>query len=498
MSAQAIFWIYIAICVLIGVFSSITTNKTKTSANFLTANSTQNVFVVGCSLFAACVSGTAVVGVTNNYWAFGLAAIIYSLTRVVLTLGMGAVVGDKIYRIRTVVVNQMFGQIFLPQDSVLFGVVSSLILIGVAGASIRAAALMLPSLYPALANDLPLCLLLVTILCGSLSTAGGIRATNATNTLHAVCILLGTFLVAAIGIYQNGGLTASIQAMPNARGAHWFDFGGTTMVAFIGAFLGVVVYSYVGQTEWNVSRSARTPRDAKMAFLLSGFLQLLLAILLVGIGMVAVLNVPDLKGSTAMAAAAYSISPILAGVAIAAIFACSVSTAQGMYIAQSTISMGWIKSYCSRTNKQLSDKTQFRVMQALIVLLSAIAFVFCWFAKDLIGFLISLLSIYTPFAIVMLLMFFYPKTCRKSTCTWVFVFSMSFLLTFLFVPTVSAFFQAVAYPLLIGAALGVLVALLTDKRPINIVGLFRTDEEIRADMRREDLRVAELKRKNML
>ena len=490
MGTQIIFWTYIAICVVVGIYSSIKTNETKTSANFTTANSSQGTLVVGCSLFAACVSGTAVVGVTNNYWAIGLAAVTYSIVRVLLTLGMGAFVADKIYRIRTVIVNELFGEIFQPHDSALFGIVSSLILIGVAGASIRAAALMLPSLFPVLGEHFILCLLLVTILCGSLSTAGGIRATNATNTLHAVCILLGTFLVATIGIHQNGGLFAAIHSMPNVRGAHWFDFGGDTIMNFVGSFLGVIVYSYVGQTEWNVSRSAKTPHSARNAFFFSGIMQFILAVLLVGIGIVAVLNVPDLGTSSAMAAAAYSISPLLAGLAIAAIFACSVSTAQGMYIAQSTITLGWVKNYYARKQKKLPEKVQFRIMQGMIVLLSLIAFVFCWFATDLIGFLTSLLSIYTPFSILLILMFFSPKVLRKSTCTWVFGFAMSFMLLFLFIPAINRFFQAAAYPLLIGTVLGIVAALLTDKRPIDTAGLFRTDEEIQADLEQENIRAS--------
>lgn len=484
MTTKIVLLIYIVICVGIAAYATKVTNKNKSASSYLKAGGSLGFLMVGFSVFGSTVGGTQFVGLTNNYYAFGLVALVYSLVRAFMYFTMGIFIAPKVYRLRTFVCNEFFAEIYRPRDTLYYGIFQSIVLIGVGGSQVMAGAMLLPTVFPSLQGNLPLCLVICALLFGGLAVMGGQFAVSATNALHTFAIVFCAVIVCIVGVGKIGGLgdvfAALPQVLPSGETAHYLDLGGAGALVPIGWFLGMWCQGYAGQTEWNAIVSAKNPREAKKGFVMNGIGQVILGCFVLVIAMIAVVLLPDMTGrSDVFASVATQLSPVFGALCVAAVFAATASTAQGVFIAESGVLLGWMKHLLKKT---YTDREEFRMTRIFALVMTVVTFLFSLMAYDLIRFAINVLSVMMPFSILLVLTFYAPKIMRKSHCTIMFWTCMPVTLIFLFVPAFQNLFTGViAYPLVGCVVLTLILGWIFDKRPIDTAGIFRTDEEIEAD-----------------
>jgi SSS family solute:Na+ symporter len=283
-------------------------------------------------------------------------------------------------------------------------------------------------------------------------------------------MIICAVLISSAGILKSGGIGQVIAAMP--EGTQWFSFSGQSGIIMLGWFLSMGVQPYAGQTEWNAIASAKNPETARKGLLFNGIAQVIFGLIVITIGMLAVINFPNLETSNNVFTMISNwVNPFCGALAISAIFAAAASTAKGMFIAQASVLLSWVQQYSKYKGITINDKQGFYIAKISSIIFAMIAFIMSLFAYDLIRFVINVMSVMTPFSILLLLTLYRPQFMRRSMCTTLFIFCIASLIPYFLFPALQALCGGmVIYPLLIATMLAFAVCRVFCKEKINISG----------------------------
>jgi solute:Na+ symporter, SSS family len=303
--------------------------RARTESDFLVAGRRLGPVLYAGTMSALVLGGASTIGGVGLGYEYGLSGM-----WLVVAIGTGVLLlsllfAGRVQRLRVYTVSQMLELRYGPGSSVLSGVVMfgyTLMLTvtsTIAYATIFAALLDLPRVPSILVGGL------VVVIYSAL---GGMWSITLTDFVQFLIQTVGIFLILLpIVLVQAGGFTA---VPPEALSLT--TIGGDTIVTYF------VIYTFgllIGQDIWQRVFTARSPGVARWAGTAAGVYCLLYGVAGALIGMGASVLVPGLeeRDDAFTAVVGATMTPVLAGLVLAAALAAVMSTASGALIATATV-----------------------------------------------------------------------------------------------------------------------------------------------------------------
>jgi SSS family solute:Na+ symporter len=162
------------------------------------------------------------------------------------------------------------------------------------------------------------------------------------------------------------------------------------------------------------------------------------------IGMAATVLHPGIIPTEALPKTVLSLSPIVAGIVLAGLWAADVSTASALLVGSATLVVGdlikrfWIPD--------LSEKGERAVSRIAVLILSVLTYLLAVSVRGILQTLLIGLTLTTAYTLITLATLFWPKICRRSHATWTLLAAMVALAAWLVFPAVPAFFSRLSLP----------------------------------------------------
>ena len=317
---------YLAAMIAFGFWGK---RRATTESDFLVAGRRLGPLLYAGTLSALVLGGASTIGGVGLGYEYGLSGM-----WLVVAIGTGVLLlsllfAGRVQRLRVYTVSQMLELRYGPGSSVLSGVVMfgyTLMLTvtsTIAYATIFAALLDLPRVPSILVGGL------VVVIYSAL---GGMWSITLTDFVQFLIQTVGIFLILLpVVLVEAGGLAA---LPPEALSPT--TIGGDTILTYF------VIYTFgllIGQDIWQRVFTARTPGVARWAGAAAGVYCLLYGVAGALVGMGASVLVPGLEepGDAFTAVVGATMTPVLAGLVLAAALAAVMSTASGSLIATATV-----------------------------------------------------------------------------------------------------------------------------------------------------------------
>ena len=213
---------------------------------------------------------------------------------------------------------------------------------------------------------------------------GGLWGTAVTNLIHCTVVLVGLATVGVMGIGQLGGWDAVRVAVDahladaSRSEANWWGFVGAGWLPVFGMFFAAAVHTPAASVYTNYSTAAKTERHIAPAFLLAGVIGAIMPILagLIGILTTARYGLDaGLSGYRNLTTLASEISPVVGGVALAAVLAAVISSGGPILLSSATM---LVRDWLTFTRNYTSDQQlkAYRITTTIYAFVAAIA---AWF-----------------------------------------------------------------------------------------------------------------------
>ena len=175
---------------------------------------------------------------------------------------------------------------------------------------------------------------------------GGLWGTAITDLIHCVVVVTGLLAVGLMGISQLGGwdqVTVAVGrhlAQASLSESAWWGFAGAGWLLVFAMFFSAAVHTAAASIYANYATAAQSERQIAPAFLLGGLIGAVMAVLagLIGILTTARYGVDaGLGGYRNLTTLASEISPVVGGVAIAAVLAAVISSGGPILLSSATM-----------------------------------------------------------------------------------------------------------------------------------------------------------------
>ena len=194
--------------------------------------------------------------------------------------------------------------------------------------------------------------LIAAVVLSTYVALGGLWGTAVTNVVHCTVILASLLAVGLLGLEELGGwsaVTARVDAQlamsPDAPAA-WWSFAGGGWIAIFAMFFSATIHSPAASIYANYSTATRSERSLVPAYVGAGAIAALMPVLagLIGILTVARFGTDSgLMGYSNLTTLAAEISPIMGGIALAAVLAAVISSGGPILLSSATMFVSdWI------------------------------------------------------------------------------------------------------------------------------------------------------------
>jgi SSS family solute:Na+ symporter len=213
---------------------------------------------------------------------------------------------------------------------------------------------------------------------------GGLWGTAVTNVVHTVVILVSLLAVGVLGVREMGGwdsvtqqVNARLASSPTHSQAAWWGFAGAGWLPVFGMLFSAAIHSPAASIYANYSTATRTERSLAPAFIVGGMIAALMPVLAGVIGILAVARYgldAGLAGYDNITTIASEISPVMGGVAIAAVLAAVISSGGPILLASATMLVrDWMPS-----SADYSSERRLRTYRLVTVCYAVLAALVAW------------------------------------------------------------------------------------------------------------------------
>jgi SSS family solute:Na+ symporter len=210
--------------------------------------------------------------------------------------------------------------------------------------------------------------LIAAVIFSTYVSLGGLWGTAVTNMIHCTVILVGLLTVGVMGIGQLGGwsaVTATVNAHLAAAGrseSEWWSFIGMGWLPVFAMFFSAAVHTPAASIYTNYATAAKSERYIAPAFLLGGIIGGIMPMLagLIGILTTARYGLDaGLSGYRNLTTLASEISPLVGGIALAAVLAAVISSGGPILLSSATM---FVRDWLPFT-RHYSSERQLRAYQ---------------------------------------------------------------------------------------------------------------------------------------
>ena len=253
---------------------------------------------------------------------------------------------------------------------------------------------------------------------------GGLWGTAVTNMIHCTVVLVGLAAVGFMGVGQLGGWSAVTSTIGDHLSAasksetSWWGFIGAGWLPVFGMFFAAAVHTPAASVYTNYSTAATAERHIAPAFLLAGVIAGLMPILagLIGILTTARYGLDaGLSGYRNLTTLASEISPIMGGIALAAVLAAVISSGGPILLSSATM---FVRDWLPFTRSYSSDRqlTAYRITTTVYAFVAAIAawLVATYTSVSILDLLLFGFAMVVPPALSVAYVVYWPRTTEQG------------------------------------------------------------------------------------
>ena len=443
--------------------------KKNSSKGFLFADQKLGTWLIGVSVAGLAVGGASTTGVAQNAFTAGISAGWYDTAWAAGALLMGLFFAGRLRESGIKTINGMWNQVFGKEFQTVSLVIQLVVQVVIVALQMVAGGTILSALIPSISYSTGLLLSAGIFLI--IAIVGGMWSAALSNVINVIMIYVGLVIGVIATVQHYGGfeqINLALAKLPTdgrfGDGSQWYDlFKGMGTAAIAAWFLTMLLQAIPTAGTIQVALSAKDEKTAKRGFILAAALMIPAGFISALFGVIAAAYFPGLeKSAMAMATVVAQINPVICGILLAGLWAADVSTATGLLVA--VANMATNDFVVKFIKPDMDDKTQVFWARALILVFAVVAYLAATTIKGVLGSLMSVLTLWAPYTILMFGIFYFPKTLKQSSGWTTFLVGViTFLLSKFFVPSLAILGQPI-YTTAITSLLAYLACALVDKR----------------------------------
>jgi len=395
-------------------------------------------WVIAPLLTGLAVGGASTIGVAEWAYKAGISAGWYNAAWAAGAILVGLIAARRYRRMEVSTIPELFERHYSLTGRVI-GVVGQLVLqIVITSVQYVAGGAILSSLLPDMFS-LKEGITVSAVVFVGIALIGGLWAAGLTNIINVILIYVGILLGAVIAVTKIGGFGEFVAQLPSQHPS--FDLGAMGWGLVIAWFMVMCTMAFSVQSVVQISFAAKDSSSARKGFILGGLIILPVGFISAVIGLAAIILHPNIDPKQALPLTVLSLSPLVAGLVLAGLWAADVSTASALLIGSATLVVGdLIKRFVAPDIKEKGERL---ISQISILILSVFSYLLAITVSGT-GILDSLLlglSLTTAYTLVTLMTLFWPSVCRRGHATWTLLMSMAALALWFVFPQVASFFK---------------------------------------------------------
>lgn len=253
---------------------------------------------------------------------------------------------------------------------------------------------------------------------------GGLWGTAVTNLIHCVVVLVGLLGVGLLGIGQLGGWSGVTEAVgghlsaASRDAAAWWGFTGAGWLPVFAMIFSAAIHTPAASVYTNYAAAARNERHIAPAFIAAGVIAALMPMLA---GLIAILTTArygldaGLGGYRNLTTLASEISPVVGGVALAAVLAAVISSGGPILLSSATM---FVRDWLPFTRRYDSTR-RLRAYQWTTVIYAVVAALAAWAVAthtsiSILDLLLFGFAMVVPPAIAVGYVIYWPRTTERG------------------------------------------------------------------------------------
>ncbi|MFA9453370.1 MAG: sodium:solute symporter, partial [Candidatus Aminicenantaceae bacterium] len=294
-------------------------------------------WVVAPLLTGLAVGGASTLGVAESAYGSGLSAGWYNAAWALGAVLVGLVAASRYRRMEVSTLPELFERHYNTSGRII-GVFGQLLLqIVITALQYVAGGAILSSLLPDVFSFQSGMFVTAVVFVG-ITLIGGFWAAGLTNIINVIFIYAGMVLGAALAIREVGGLGELVSRLPADNPG--FDLGGIGWGLILAWFVVMCTMTFSVQSVVQISFAAKDAAAARKGFILGGLIILPVGFISAVIGLAATVLHPGIIPTEALPRTVLSLSPVIAGLVLAGLWAADVSTASALLVGSATLVVG--------------------------------------------------------------------------------------------------------------------------------------------------------------
>lgn len=436
---------------------------------YLLAGRNLPAWVVAPLLTGLAIGGASTIGVAESAYNAGLGAGWYNAAWAVGAVLVGLIAARRYRSMVVTTLPELFERHYNVSGRVI-GVLGQLVLqVVITSLQYVAGGAILSSLLPGVFTFQSGMLVTAVVFVG-ITLIGGFWAAGLTNIINVVLIYTGVVLGAVLAVGKAGGLEELLVRFPSEHPG--LNLGGIGWELVIAWFMVMCTMAFSVQSVVQISFAARDSGASQKGFILAGLMILPVGFISAVIGMAAIVLHPGIMPTEALPRTVLGLSPVVAGLVLAGLWAADVSTASALLIGSATLVVGdLVKRFWA---PDLGEKEERIISRVVVLVLSLLTYLLAVSVSGILRTLLIGLTLTTAYTLVTLMTLFWPRVCRRSHATWTLLVAMLALALWLIFPQIAEVFQRIHLPhpiyfcWIVSLVTFILVAMI-DKRPIKLI-----------------------------
>lgn len=387
------------------------------------------------------VGGASTVGVAESAYNAGLSAGWYNAAWAAGAILVGLIAARRYRQMEVATLPELFERHYSVSGRVI-GVFGQLILqIVITSLQYVAGGAILSSLLPDV-FDFKAGMFVTAVVFVGITLIGGFWAAGLTNIINVILIYVGIVLGAVIAVAKVGGWGEFLSNIPAQHPG--FDLGAIGWGLIIAWFMVMCTMAFSVQSVVQISFAAKDSSSASKGFILGGLIILPVGFISAIIGLAATILHPGIIPTEALPRTVLSLSPLVAGLVLAGLWAADVSTASALLVGSATLVVGdLIKRFVVPDLKERGERIISRIS---VLILSIFTYLLAVSVSGILRTLLIGLSLTTSYTLVTLMTLFWPSVCRRSHAFWTLLVAMAALGAWLVFPQLASLFQKILLP----------------------------------------------------
>lgn len=398
-------------------------------------------WVVAPLLAGLAVGGASTVGVAERAYNAGLSAGWYNAAWAAGAILVGLIAARRYRQMEVATLPELFERHYSIPGRII-GVIGQLVLqVVITSLQYVAGGAILSSLLPDI-FDFKMGMFVTAVVFVGITLIGGFWAAGLTNIINVILIYVGVVLGAVIAVVKIGGWGEFVAKIPAQHPG--FDLSAIGWELVIAWFMVMCTMAFSVQSVVQISFAAKDSSSASRGFILGGLIILPVGFISAFIGLAATILHPGIIPTEALPRTVLSLSPVVAGLVLAGLWAADVSTASALLVGSATLVVGdLIKRFVA---PDLGEKGERAISRISVLILSIFTYLLAVSVSGILKTLLIGLSLTTAYTLVTLMTLFWPKICRRGHAFWTLLVAMAALVAWLVFPQVASFFQKLHLP----------------------------------------------------